>query len=113
MARIIDAEQFISQYPFKAMDSETEITIELDDPMADWNKGIFTLHVSKTGEGKLSPSTNQPEVSLDIQTLTTMLLSYKRPPYLAEIGRLNGDEKLVQRLESIIKRDTPYFSDYF
>jgi len=113
MARIIDAKQFIDQYPFRAIGTETEITFELDDPMVDWNKGIFTLHVSATGQGELNPSDKEPNASLDIQTLTTMLMNYKRPSYLAEIGRLNCDKGTVKKWEDLIERETPYFSDYF
>lgn len=113
MARIIDAKQFIDQYPFRAIGTETEITFELDDPMVDWNKGIFTLHVSGTGQGELNPSDKEPNASLDIQTLTTMLMNYKRPSYLAEIGRLNCDKGTVKKWEDLIERETPYFSDYF
>ena len=113
MARIIDAKQFIDQYPFRAIGTETEITFELDDPMVDWNKGIFTLHVSTTGQGELNPSEKEPSASFDIQTLTTMLMNYKRPSYLAEIGRLNCDKGTVKKWEDLIERETPYFSDYF
>ncbi|WP_338469617.1 GNAT family N-acetyltransferase [Niallia sp. XMNu-256] len=113
MARIIDVEQFIAQYPFQKIGTETKITFQLEDPMADWNSGNFTLYVSESGEGKLWPSEGIPQASLDIQTLTTMLLSYKRPTYLAEIGRLQGDSDIIDRLENLIGRETPYFSDYF
>ena len=113
MARIIDAKQFIDQYPFRSIGTETEITFELDDPMVNWNKGIFTLHVSGTGQGELNPSDKEPNASLDIQTLTTMLMNYKRPSYLAEIGRLNCDKETVKKWEDLIERETPYFSDYF
>ena len=113
MARIVDAKQFIAEYPFRAIGRDAEITFKLDDPMVEWNKGIFTLHVSATGQGELIQSENQPSASLDIQTLTTMLLSYKRPSYLAAIGHLDSDEKTVELLESLIERQTPYFSDYF
>ena len=113
MARIVDAEQFISQYPFKATGSDIELTFRLDDPMLEWNQGIFTLHVSPEGQGELIQSKDQPAFSIDIQTLTTMLLSYKRPTYLVAISRLNSDEKSVDILEKVINRQTPYFSDYF
>ena len=113
MARIVDAEQFISQYPFKATGTDIELTFRLDDPMLEWNQGIFTLHVSPEGQGELLQSKDQPAFSIDIQTLTTMLLSYKRPTYLVAIARLNSDEKSVDILEKVINRQTPYFSDYF
>ncbi|NYE06572.1 putative acetyltransferase [Bacillus niacini] len=113
MARIVDAKQFIEQYPFRATGTERKVTLLLEDPMLEWNQGIFTLLVSGNGQGKFIQSEDNPAVSLDIQTLTTMLLSYKRPSYLAAISRLKGDEAAVDILENIIERQTPYFSDYY
>jgi predicted acetyltransferase len=113
MARIVDAKQFISQFPFRALGKEVEFSFALDDPMLEWNKGIFTLHVTEEGHGKLIKSEGQPTSSIDIQTLTTMLLGYKRPSYLASIGRFTSDEQTVGILENLIERQTPYFSDYF
>ncbi|WP_428908247.1 GNAT family N-acetyltransferase [Niallia sp. Krafla_26] len=113
MARIVDAQQFIAQFPFKKFEEETTITLELNDPILDWNHGVFTLQVSSAGHGELVHSEKKPIASLDIQTLTTMLLSYKRPSYLADIGRLKADKETVERLENLIERQTPYFSDYF
>ncbi|WP_342430736.1 GNAT family N-acetyltransferase [Neobacillus sp. FSL H8-0543] len=113
MARIVDAKQFISQFPFRAPGKEVELTFTLDDPMLEWNQGIFTLKVSAVGQGKLIKSEGQPTSTIDIQTLTTMLLGYKRPSYLASIGRLTSDEQTVGMFENLIERQTPYFSDYY
>ncbi len=113
MARIVDVKQFINQYPFKKIGKDIQLTFMLDDPILEWNQGIFTLYVTSAGQGTLIQSEGEPSCSLDIQTLTTMLLGYKRPPYLAEIGRLTGDEQTVELLESLIEHQTPYFSDYF
>jgi predicted acetyltransferase len=113
MARIVDAKQFIEQYPFRATGTDINLTFRLDDPMVEWNQGIFTLHVNASGQGELFQSEDEPTSSLDIQTLTTMLLGYKRPSYLAEIGRFTSDEQTVELFENLIKRQTPYFSDYF
>ncbi|MCK1992936.1 GNAT family N-acetyltransferase [Peribacillus muralis] len=113
MARIVDAQQFIGQYPFRETAAETHLTFTLYDPMLDWNQGIFTLHVTADGQGELIQGGVHPTASFDIQTLTTMLLGYKRPSYLAAIDRFTGDEQTVDILESLIERQTPYFSDYF
>ena len=43
MARIVDAKQFISQYPFRATGTEIELTFQLEDPMLEWNQGIYKL----------------------------------------------------------------------
>ncbi|WP_394231901.1 enhanced intracellular survival protein Eis [Niallia oryzisoli] len=113
MARIVDVKQFIAQFPFRALGTEVHLTFELDDPILEWNQGIFTLHVSETGQGQLIQTKGLADFSLDIQTLTTMLLGYKRPSYLAVIGRLGSNKQTVEILENLIERETPYFSDYF
>ncbi|PAE42534.1 GNAT family N-acetyltransferase [Bacillus sp. 7884-1] len=113
MARIVCAKQFISQYPFKATGTNIQLTFMLEDPMLEWNQGTFTLNVNANGQGELNQSNDAPTFSLDIQTLTTMLLSYKRPSDLAAISRLKGNTQDVEILENLIERQTPYFSDYY
>ncbi|MBB6446641.1 GNAT family N-acetyltransferase [Bacillus benzoevorans] len=113
MARIVDVKQFIVQFPFKAVGTEIKLAFQLDDPILEWNQGLFTLHVSSTGEGELTQGGGSPDFVLNIQSLTTMLLGYKRPSYLSNIGRLTGNKETVEILEHLIERETPYFSDYF
>ncbi|WML27109.1 GNAT family N-acetyltransferase [Neobacillus sp. OS1-33] len=113
MARIVDVKQFIDQYPFRAPGVDIQLIILIDDPILEWNQGIFTLHVTAKGQGELIQSVGEPLVSVTIQTLTTMLIGYKRPSYLASIGRLTSNEQIVEILENLIERQTPYFSDYF
>ena len=50
---------------------------------------------------------------MDIQTLTTMLMSYKTPSYLYKIGRIESSIKGINLLESLIPKEQVYFSDYF
>ena len=46
--------------------------------------------------------------------MTTMLMGYKRPDYLASIGRITGDRRSVlDMLEDAIEQQTPFISDYF
>ncbi|UVI32883.1 GNAT family N-acetyltransferase [Paenibacillus spongiae] len=113
MARIVDARLFIEQYPFNVQESDCELVLSLHDPMLEWNQGTFTLSVDKTGKGSLKEGGDQPSVAADIPTLTTMLMGYKRPTYLARIGRIQSDDESVQLLEKIIPNEHPYFSDYF
>jgi predicted acetyltransferase len=113
MARIVDVKQFINQYPFREPGVDINMTVRLDDPLLEWNQGIYTLHISAVGQGELIPSQDPPSLNIDIQTLSTMLLGYKRPSYLARIGRLSSNEQTVAILENLIERETPYFSDYF
>lgn len=113
MARIVDFTSFISNYPFKADISPREWTFTLTDPIMECNQGTFTLKISKDGHGKAVKTSVPCKDSISIQTMTTMLMGYKRPDYLAKIGRLQADESTIDMLEDAIEQQTPYVSDYF
>ena len=113
MARIVDLEDFIEQYPFKPDNVVREWTFKMDDPILTWNQGYFKLIIDKDGKGKISRTSEKTEDRIDIQTMTTMLLGYKRPDYLYKIGRISCSNDTVDMLEDAIEQQTPYFSDYF
>lgn len=113
MARIVDLKQFIAQYPFKPDTLEREWIFTMDDPLLDCNQGTFKLTISKDGKGKIVRITTKTTDKIDIQTMTTMLLGYKRPAYLHKIGRLVCNGEILDMLEDAIEQQTPYFSDYF
>lgn len=113
MARIVDLEDFIEQYPFKPDNVVREWTFKMDDPILTWNQGYFKLIIDKNGKGKVSRTSEKTEDKIDIQTMTTMLLGYKRPDYLYKIGRISCSNDTVDMLEDAIEQQTPYFSDYF
>lgn len=113
MARIVDLEQFIARYPFKPHAGIREWTFTLDDPLLAWNQGVFTLRITPDGKGEVIRTSERSGDKIDIQTMTTMLLGYKRPDYLHKIGRISCSPETVDMLEDAIEQQTPYFSDYF
>ena len=113
MARIVDVEMFISEYPFKPDTTERRWHFALTDPLLPWNEGYFVLDISREGTGTLTKTTEKSNDTISIQTLTTMLLGYKRPDYLSKIGRIHCSDETLDMLEDAIEQKTPYFSDYF
>lgn len=115
MARIVDVREFILDYPFQVMQEDFHIHLIVHDKMAPWNEGDFQIYWKdqKTycDRGSELPLTNI--VELDIQTLTTMLMGYKRPSYLYDNDRLDMEYYMISILERIIPVGKPYFSDYF
>ena len=70
------------------------------------------MHLPKrpgAGERIAEPCADQ----ISIQTMTTMLMGYKRPDYLAKIGRIQAPESVIDLLEDSIEQQVPYISDYF
>ena len=113
MARIVDLEEFIKQYPFKADTIRREWIFKMDDPILSWNQGNFKLVIDKNGKGQITRTSQKTEDKIDIQTMATMLLGYKRPDYLYKIGRISCSNDTVDMLEDAIEQQAPYFSDYF
>lgn len=113
MARIVDLEKFIAQYPFKPDTADREWTFMMDDPMLSWNQGVFTLRITAEGKGEVTRVSGKSNDKIDIQTMATMLLGYKRPDYLHKIGRIACAPETIDMLEDAIEQQAPYFSDYF
>lgn len=113
MARIVDFPEFIKKYPFKPDSMEREWTFVLSDPIMECNQGAFRLKIDKKGRGSAERIEEKCTDSIDIQTMTTMLMGYKRPDYLAKIGRMRAGEETIDMLEDSIEQQVPYVSDYF
>lgn len=129
MARIVDVEQFLLQYPFECIPQDICLSFVVSDPLLSWNNQTFvldfknqkmnitaleshstqTIHSSQT----LCDSQFKNIIKLNIQTLSTMLLGYKRPLYLRQIGRLEASDEAINLLEEILPEGKAYFSDYF
>jgi predicted acetyltransferase len=132
MARIVDAAAFLREYPFDAVVEGASVDkpfyLQLRDGHAEWNNGIFRIQPGH-GDGndvvKLSEEQvfgngaggekveGQHVISCDIQTLSALLMGYKRASLLHRIGRLQGDAGEISRLERFIPERTTYLTDFF
>lgn len=113
MGRIVDFTAFIADYPFKADGTDREWRFSMTDPIMECNQGSFLLKISKDGKGEAMKISEQCTDKINIQTMTTMLMGYKRPDYLSKIGRIQASGKTIDMLEDAIEQQTPYISDYF
>ncbi|MCW7752617.1 GNAT family N-acetyltransferase [Desulfobotulus sp. H1] len=112
MARIVDLEKFLLACPF-ANPPVTDFHFVVEDSVLEWNRGVFGISFDRNENLCLSREPLGQPVHTDIQTLTTMLMGYKRPSYLASIERLRTDPRTLRSLEQLIPQAAPYFSDYF
>ena len=113
MGRIVDFEKFIENYPFKQSTMDREWKFTLTDPIMTCNQSTFLLKIEKDGSAKATRINEKCQDTVSIQTMTTMLMGYKRPSYLSKIGRITTDKNIISMLENSIKQKTPYISDYF
>jgi predicted acetyltransferase len=120
MARIVDVENFIKQYPFTKAGDGKPLFIQVFDQHAEWNNGLFEIHVNDAGEAMIIKhsdvkDTDKGAVPLicDIQTLTACLMGYQLATFLHQIGRIQGDAVDVVRLEKLILERSTYLADFF
>lgn len=111
MARIVDVAAFLVNFPFSGKGKPFHFIVS--DPVADWNNGVFGVDCSVEGQVRISRESIGNPVEIDIQTLSAMMMSYRRPSYFSKIERLKTDAKTLKILENIIPDEQPYFSDYF
>lgn len=115
MARIVDIKPFLEEYPFQVADEKRDFYFKVHDPVAEWNNGVFHLfwEAGTACCEKSDYDGEEPLVELDIGTLTTMMMGYKRPTYLYHNDRIKADYHVLSLLEMLIPSEKPYFSDYF
>lgn len=113
MARIVDVKTFLSNFPFEETEVFTPFHFIISDPVAKWNNDTFGIIRNKDNDYEVVSEKVGKPVYIDIQTLTTMMMSYRSPYYLQKIERIRTDNTTIQTLEQIIPKEQPYFSDYF
>ncbi|MGZ7442851.1 enhanced intracellular survival protein Eis [Paenibacillus sp. TH7-28] len=119
MARIVNAGAFVGQYSFVAQASQTQtarLNLRIIDGFASWNDGSWMLEVDAEGHGQLATAEQSGEdtgLTCDIQTLTAILLGYKRPREMYAYGRLTGPERDVETLERLIPVSATALLDFF
>lgn len=117
MARIVDVRETLSafQYP----DVDAQVTITVTDSLVEWNEGTITLSVTD-GEptceyhaeaDEADPET--PSVTLDIGTLTQLVVGYRSTRDLEQLGRVTVSEETRTVLERLFPREQPYLGTRF
>jgi predicted acetyltransferase len=117
MARIVDVEAFLRQYPFRPGEP-LAFVLKLEDEHAPWNDGRFRVEIAEDGSAiatKLAAGEEGAAASLScgISTLTTLLMGYQRPSALLRLGRLAAEAATALRLEARLPGLTPYLTDFF
>ncbi|MDO6656438.1 enhanced intracellular survival protein Eis [Anaerobacillus sp. 1_MG-2023] len=118
MARIVDVENFLKQYPFK-LDKNESFFLHITDAHAQWNNRSY--HISAEGVNvykgdKENASCMHPPkrgLRCNINTLTALLTGYQKAELLYEAGLLQGPEKEVAILQKVIPNRESNFMDFF
>lgn len=112
MARIVDVVEFLKAYPFAILPTQPCHFI-VKDPVAEWNNGIFSLYTDHNQQLCVDNEPRGKSIELSIQTLSSMLMSFRRPQFFYQYERLKTEQQIVEMLDDMIPSKQPYFSDYF
>ena len=115
MARIVDVESFLQEYPWQIQPEDFKIHFRVTDGLASWNQGDFLVswHEGGTTCERVEDNQSINVVELDINTLTALMMGYKRPTYLYDHEKISMEYYMLTWLERLIPVKKPYFSDYF
>ncbi|WYP26851.1 GNAT family N-acetyltransferase [Alkalihalobacillus sp. FSL W8-0930] len=111
MARIVDVEAFFKEFPFTE-GTGMSFTLQVEDPYAEWNDRTFSVS-SEDGYVSCEVSSEEPTISMSIQTLTSLMLGYRRPSFYLKQGLIKGDNEAIQHFVSLIPGDEPALIDFF
>lgn len=115
MSRIVDVKEFLTEYPYQVQPEDFKLHFLVHDEMAPWNEGDYMLswHKGKTICERVENNQSINVVELSINTLTAMMMGYKRPSYLYDHEKIKTEYYMLTWLERLIPVEKPYFSDYF
>nr|WP_266095257.1 sterol carrier protein domain-containing protein [Gracilibacillus oryzae] len=114
MARIVNIQEFLNNTSFREVDSYHPITLIVEDDFIPQNQGAYRIQ----GDGQIV-SVNENEIDTknavfcNIQQLTQMLLSYKRPIELERLSLIKGNHNTIGQLEKLIPEKQTYLPDFF
>ncbi|MBM6614431.1 GNAT family N-acetyltransferase [Desemzia sp. RIT804] len=117
MARIVNIETFLMQYPFKEK-AQTTFYLRVTDKMASWNQGLWKVELRKTGR-KVTKIVNENEIkdsevlSASIQTWTQLFMNHRTMEGLHFHQRIIGSIPTAVDLADRIPSGTSQLYDHF
>lgn len=117
MARIVNIETFLKQFPFKDRAQKT-FYLRIIDEYAGWNDGLWRVELRKTGRQMTKvvdeSVVNETEIlSATIQTWTQLFLNYRTMENLYFHQKMFGNAAYAKELADRIPEGAPQLFNYF
>ncbi|MFF2484295.1 enhanced intracellular survival protein Eis [Paenibacillus sp. NPDC058071] len=120
MARIVDLESFLKQYPFNKGEQSLAVQLDIADEHAPWNSGRYSLKVGANGTAEVvklpqaeTASAGAEYVRTSIGQLSAILFNYKSTEELRRHGLLQCNSETAAELDKRIPKLTPFLADFF
>ena len=94
--RLVDASKGLSNRKYN---TSGELVISIKDDICPWNQGIFKLSADETGKGECLPSTQLPEITLDIRELGALYMGDNSAKSMAQAGLIQGSDKAIKKTD--------------
>jgi predicted acetyltransferase len=114
MGRLTDCQAALNSMSYPA-GLTANLTVELTDPLAPWNAGLFHWQISQgTGSLTEAPAVGQPDLVLGVALLSQLYFGqYPAEKLLAETTGIHAGERERDLLAAIFPVGRNFISEYF
>lgn len=111
MVRLVDAAETLPALQYPSVDGT--VTLEIDDPLVDWHDDPLRLVVEDgTATCRRVPGA-APDATLDVGTLTQVVVGYRTATTLERHGRLDAPTDVVETLDRLYPGQRTYLDTGF
>ncbi len=109
--RLVDVEKALSEVPVSVGQGAVEIAVT--DPLATWNKGVYTL--CRKGESWSVRKTEKGEsqVQTDVGALGLLLMGRLSASELEYQGRLTGAKEAIHLLDTFYPKQKTFINEWY
>ncbi|WP_265111529.1 GNAT family N-acetyltransferase [Halosolutus halophilus] len=115
MVRIVDVEATLSALSYPSLDRT--LTLAVEDPLVDWNDAAVSLEVAAgraACERIDAAAADEPDVTLDVATLSQLVVGARSAATLDRLGRLEGaTPDAVATLGDLFPERDVYLGEFF
>jgi predicted acetyltransferase len=112
MFRVVDVESALSALSYPTGGSRS-VVLDVTDDLAEWNDGRFRLAV-EDGHSTCEPTTDAPDATVDIATLSQIVVGYLSVERAAWVGDLDiASESGRETLSALFPPETTFLREGF
>ncbi len=109
MARIVDVKQVVEALDYS---KEVKFVLKVNDPICEWNNKTFIFFVTE-GRAFLEETSQSPDVTIDIGSLSQMIVGFRTASQLYDSWEIDCSEKMFPILNQLFPPQTNFYREFF
>lgn len=109
MVRIVDIIPVIEIFDYP---EDTDFILKVTDQWCDWNNNTYNCKISEQ-KATLEKSTKSPDVTIDIGSLSQMVVGYRNASQLHDSWEINCSKDMIPILDRLFPKQNNFFRDFF